>query len=165
MESKHPPTEIYDAYYDPIQKTYVDNLDMYYTKTKSPFLYCKCNEENTTHVIYVDKAKFKAHTTTKKHKMWLKTRTPPPQTSPNPNNHDVAVPITQTEDLPIDINPIVTEEETHAFAQEEHNPVTTDIIQPRYYAPKVSHLIYFMKWTVRTEKIMREIEERIILKT
>jgi hypothetical protein len=124
-------------------------------------------------IVYVDRAKFKAHITTKKHKIWLKNKIhPQKQLQSQPQLPTMISTITkQMSNMSINpINPITHITQTNIVTEENTDisiSTQTDIvsqIQPRYYAPKVSHLIYFMKWTVNTQKIMREIEERIILK-
>ena len=127
-----PNIQIYDAFYKEDENIYVDNLDIYYTKNSSPCLHCKCNEEQTMSIIYTEKSKFKAHITTKKHKQWLKNKTPP---------------------LNPDVQPV-------AQMEPDVQPVAPGL-HPRYHAPRVSELRYFMVWTMRTNQIMREIEERL----
>ena len=130
--------QIYDAFYKEDENIYVDNLDIYYTKTNSPCLHCKCNEEYTMSIVYTEKSKFKAHITTKKHKQWLKNKAPPAPKAP-------VQPVEQS------VQPV----------EQPDTPVAQTTTAPRYHAPRVSELRYFMVWTIHTHQIMREIEERL----
>ena len=130
--------QIYDAFYKEDENIYVDNLDIYYTKTNSPCLHCKCNEEYTMSIVYTEKSKFKAHITTKKHKQWLKNKAPPAPKAP-------VQPVEQS------VQPV----------EQPDTPVAQTTTAPRYHAPRVSELRYFMVWTIHTHQTMREIEERL----
>ena len=130
--------QIYDAFYKEDENIYVDNLDIYYTKTNSPCLHCKCNEEYTMSIVYTEKSKFKAHITTKKHKQWLKNKAPPAPKAP-------VQPVEQS------VQPV----------EQPDTPVAQTTTAPRYHAPRVSEPRYFMVWTIHTHQIMLEIEERL----
>ncbi len=165
LSMKNVDIQIYDAEFKENENIYVDNLDIYYTKNKSPILHCRCNEENMTSIIYIDKAKFKAHITTKKHKMWLKsksTKTESTKTeSTKTESKDTTSPPKDTTTTSTTTPQPLPENIPEKTETQEPVTIPHTIDKPRFHAPRVSELRYFMTWTLRIHKVSQEIEERL----